>query len=71
MRLAHPPPKLLPTTHPRLVPMRGHPTPEIVRADPAGIHFAEEGEEGFGFGLLLEGGRGGVVGGDGVQEGPG
>lgn len=69
MRLTHPSSKLLPATNPRLI--VPHPTSKVFCADPAGVHFAEEGEEGFGFRLLLDGGLGWVVGGQGVEERPG
>lgn len=73
MRLAHPPPKLLPPTDLRLVAPRGlsHPVPEILSAHPAGIQLREDVQEGAHLGLLGLGCGVGVCGCEGVQEGPG
>ena len=70
MRLAHPAPKLLSIAHARLIALL-HPRAEIIGAHPARVHFAEEPEELLGLDLLCDGGRFGVVGCEGVQEGPG
>lgn len=70
MRLAHPPPEVVPAAHAGLVPVL-HPRPEIVGARPARVHFAEQADELLGFALLGEGWSLGVGGRHGVQEGPG
>ena len=70
MRLTHPPPKVIPIAHPRLIAVF-HPRSEIIGARPARVHFAEQGEELLCFALLGEGGALGVGGCHGVQEGPG
>ena len=68
---AHPQPKLLPSTHPRLILRPDHPILEILRAHPARIQLGEEGEELKGFGLQGFRGGCGVVGRHGVQQCPG
>ena len=51
MRLAHPPPELVPITDLRLIALL-HPRLEIVRANPARIQLTEQAYELFHFGLL-------------------
>ena len=70
MRLAHPPPKLVPPLNFWLIPRLLHPLLKVLGAHPAWIQLGEQGEEGRGLGL--ERGRCGLgVGcGEGVQQGP-
>jgi hypothetical protein len=70
VRLTHPPPKVIPIAHSRLIAIF-HPRPEIVGTRPARIHFAEQADELLRFALLGRGRSFGVGGRHGVQEGPG
>jgi hypothetical protein len=70
MRLTHPPPKVVPVAHPRLVAVF-HPRSEVVGARPARVHFAEQADKLLRFALLGESWSLGVGGRHGVQEGPG
>jgi hypothetical protein len=69
MRLAHPPPKLIPAARAHLIPL--HESLEILRAHPARVQLAQQPHEGLDIGLLARRRTLRVLRCDGVQERPG